>query len=797
MRQRSQLLGASLLVVIAWKPWLAAEERPSEPIHEELSQGAALFERHCASCHGAEGQGVADKYEDRLIGDWSIERLARDIERTMPEDDPDLCVGDDALEVARFIYHDFYSPNSRVRRNESPPRLARSRLTVAQYRNTVADLLLQFTPESSGDAENETSQPGLRGQYFSSKGMNKAEDMKLERVDTRIDFEFGETAPADDIPADQFAMIWNGALSVDETGYYEFRVITENGARLYLNMDHIENRRKLRDDSSAAGQSALIDAWVSSGKLRTENARVYLLGGRDYPLRLEFFKYKEKTASIRLEWRPPNGPWMTVGPNELNTSAPSRIHVVETSFPPDDSSFGYVRGDSVSPEWNQAVASAAIETATEVVNRAPFLVGFQRGADDREAAIRDFAQEFAAAAFRRPLSEAERRLFGETLFENTPDPETGMRRVVLLALNSPSFLYQDLTPNGASLDDYAIASRLSFALWDSMPDEALFQAARDGALSDPDAALAQANRMLEDPRAKLKMRRFFDHWLDLEYRDLTKDSELFPNFDERTIYDLRQSLFHFLDDVVWDSESDYRDLLLGREFPLNSRLRVIYSGNQPADSDPTTTVDGELFQPVAFPEPERAGALTHPYLLSALAYHNNTSPIHRGVFLTRNILGRGIKPPPNAVAFKDDEFPEDTTMRDKITLLTKDTACMACHGVINPLGFALENYDAIGRWRDLADGDPVDSASLYFDETGEIVPIDNARDIAEYALTQPKARRAFVSQVFEHLIKQNPAAFGRDTVDELRLRFEENGFNIRKLLADIAATAALKPFDQS
>jgi hypothetical protein len=187
--------------------------------------------------------------------------------------------------------------------------------------------------------------------------------------------------------------------------------------------------------------------------------------------------------------------------------------------------------------------------------------------------------------------------------------------------------------------------------------------------------------------------------------------------------------------------------------------------------------------------------LTHPYLLSAFAYHNNTSPIHRGVFLTRNIVGRRLKPPPIAVAFKNDEFPPQLTMREKITRLTRDNACMSCHGVINPLGFALENYDAIGRWRALDNDRPVDAKSEYVTAEGDTVEVENAVDIAHFAVASESAHRAFVTQMFHHLVKQDPAAYGPDVVESLRLGFAADGFNIQNLITRIATLSAMHGLD--
>ncbi len=342
---------------------------------------------------------------------------------------------------------------------------------------------------------------------------------------------------------------------------------------------------------------------------------------------------------------------------------------------------------------------------------------------------------------------------------------------------SPEFIYADLTPSDQAPNAHAIAARLALALWDSLPDADLLTAADSGQLQTIDQVENQARRMLSDSRARHKMRGFFDHWLEIEDRDLSKDEQRFPEFDEQMIADLRSSLELFLEQVVWSPTSDYRQLLSADYLWLNQRLLDMYASFDPAVTvDKTETPPPDVaswlsptqdFQCAAFPGQERAGVLTHPYLLSAFAYHDNTSPIHRGVFLTRNIVGRALKPPPIAVAFKNDEFAPDLTMREKITQLTSDTNCMACHSVINPLGFALENYDAVGRWRTSEGDKPVDTKSLYTTENGETIEVDSARDIAELALSSSSAHRAFVVQLFEHMTKQVPGAYGPTVIERL------------------------------
>jgi hypothetical protein len=179
-------------------------------------------------------------------------------------------------------------------------------------------------------------------------------------------------------------------------------------------------------------------------------------------------------------------------------------------------------------------------------------------------------------------------------------------------------------------------------------------------------------------------------------------------------------------------------------------------------------------------------------VLATFAYHRQTSPIHRGVFLTRRVVGRELKPPPAAIAFNDASFDPTLTMREKVTELTRDAACMGCHSVINPLGFSLEHYDAIGRWRAVDNRKPIDARSTYVDPDGAAIELTGPRDVALYAADSLEAQRSFVSHLFRYFTKQPPAAYGADCLDELTAAFAADQYHIRRLLAALVTRATLE-----
>jgi cytochrome c553 len=734
--------------------------------------GEQLFRAQCASCHGVMGEGTDENYPHALQGSRTVSQLARLISRTMPKDAPKKCSPEDAQKVAAYIYDAFYSREARER--NKPPRIELSRLTVRQYRNAVTDLVGSFrTAGRWGD------QRGLQGEYFKGRRFRDGE-RALDRVDPTVKFDFGTAGPDKTFDDNQFSIRWQGSVLAPETGQYDFIVRTEHAARLWVN----DPKRPL------------IDAWVKSGNDTEHRASVFLLGGRAYPVRLEFSKAKQgvddsKTnkpkpvqASIALEWKVPGRAAEVIPSRNLSPERGPEPFVLTTPFPPDDRSLGWERGTSVSQEWEQAETDAALEVAAYVAAHLAELSGARDGASDRAQRLRDFGRRFAEVAFRRPLTDEQKRFFVDRQFERAPDPDTAVKRVVLLVLTSPRFLYREL--NGGR-DGYDVASRLSFGLWDSLPDQELLQAAAGGRLGTREQVARQAERMLGDLRARAKVREFLLQYLKVDQApDLAKDPKRYPGFDQAVITDLRTSLDLFLEDVVWSPSSDYRQLLLSDSLYLNGRLAKFYGADLPADAP---------FQKVHLEPRSRAGVLTHPYLLAAFAYTETSSPIHRGVFLARNVLGLSLRPPPAAFAPLPPALHPDLTTRERVALQTRPESCQNCHGMINPLGFTLENFDAVGRFRDRENGHPVDASGAYQTRSGEVVKFAGVRDLATFLAGSEEVHEAFVEQLFHHLVKQPVRAFGPRTLAELRDSFARDEFNIRKLMVEIMTATALKPQD--
>ena len=719
---------------------LALGASQGKPAKTTPPAGEDLFAARCAPCHGQKGVG-GPGYKGPLTGNRSVEDLTKYVTASMPPGKG--TPAPQAKAIAIYMSGAFYSPLAQAK--NKPPRVEMARLTVKQFKNAVADLMGYSAPVAPDGPER-----GLRGEYFKSRDLD-AKQRVVNRVDPQVRFDFGTDGPVPgQFDPHNFSAAWTGSVLAPDTGDYEFVVRTEQGCKLFVN----------------GWDKPLIDAWVKSGNETEFRGTIPLLGGRAYMIRLEFSKATQGVndddkkkgkpaprAYVELLWRRPKRVAETIPAYDLFPKDVPPVYVVDNPFPADDRSVGYERGVAVSKEWDDAVTAAALEVADAFAKRHP---------------KKEDCAWFVERAFRRPLDPATKALYVDKQFEGRT-PEAAAKRVVLMALLSPRFLYREVGPK----DPWTVASNLSFGLWDTLPDDALRKAAGDGKLKTRADAEAQANRMAQDPRAWNKLRDFLLLWLRVdEIPDIVKNAKRFPEFDAAVAADLRTSLEFFLADNGWD----YQKLMLSPEVVLNGRLSKLYGGGLPPDAP---------FQRVE--DKDRAGVLTQPYLMARLAYSEGSDPIHRGVLVVRNVLGRVLAPPPAAFAPLAASVHPDFTTRERVALQTSPKMCAGCHGLINPLGFAFERYDALGRLRDKDGAKAVDSTGGY-----KGAKFADARDLAKYLAGSDESHAAFVEKLFQNLVRQPVRAYGPRTLPDLQASFEKGGYNVRNLMvaAVVAASGA-------
>jgi mono/diheme cytochrome c family protein len=329
------------------------------------------------------------------------------------------------------------------------------------------------------------------------------------------------------------------------------------------------------------------------------------------------------------------------------------------------------------------------------------------------ACARQILSTIARRAYRRPVAEADvqplmafydaaRRTGGERGFD--AGIEAALRRILV----SPDFLFRveqdppQATPGSVyRISDIELASRLSFFLWSSIPDDALLDAAIQGQLSRPAVLERHVRRMLADRRSKALVLNFAGQWLWVRNIRLhSPDPAIFPDFDENLREAFAREIELFLDSQMREDKS-IRELLTADDTFLNERLARHYG---------IAGVYGNHFRRVTLRDPARMGLLGKGGLLTVTSYPHRTSPVLRGKWLLENILGAPPPPPPPDVpALKDTgENGRAETVRERMEQHRANPVCAACHKVMDPLGFALENFDAIGRWRTADAGGPID-----------------------------------------------------------------------------------------
>jgi hypothetical protein len=351
--------------------------------------------------------------------------------------------------------------------------------------------------------------------------------------------------------------------------------------------------------------------------------------------------------------------------------------------------------------------------------------------DDEQLCAERILSDLATRAYRRPLAEEDLQVLLEFYREGLAANgfEEGIRSGITGILSSPYFLYRiEMPPSNIApgevyaLDDVTLASKLSFFLWNTIPDDELRELAVKGQLSDERVLRTQVERMLKDPRAETLASNFVYHWLDLKrLEEVEPDTSIFPyasgRGDPREDYLTELELFA---KSLFDEDRSVADFMTAKHTYVNERIALLYGIN---------SVKGDRFQRVELTDSTRWGLLGKGAVLMAAAYPNRTSPVLRGAFILEYIVGAPpATPPPGVDAFPEAEIgtAKARTVREIIAKHRENPTCFACHGVMDPLGFALENFDAVGVWRDVDRyaGTPIDSAAELPDGTPVAGPDD-------------------------------------------------------------------------
>ena len=759
------VLAAFLLAGLIMPPLGEAAPSPKGKRIAFEKQVVPLLEKYCYSCHGngkKKGDIALDTYksQDELIADsttWGkvLENLNSHV--MPPEKKPQPTLSEREL-LTHWIEAEVFKCDCE---NPDPGRVTIRRLNRAEYSNTIRDLVgVGFEASEEFPADDS-------GYGFDNIGdVLSVPPVLLEKYLAAAE-KIMETAIVPEDPMQSRTQRYD-AVKLDGSAPGE---ATDGGSRRLSREGDIF----VRHPFAQAGEYAL-RARAYGEQAGGEVVKMkFRLGDQD----LQTFEVPvetgaEKTYEVRLK--------IPAGTNRFSASYINN-YVNNTSRDPK------LRGDrNLVIEWLEIAGplDVPLPPLPETHRRI-----FFRGATATNSPgyAREIIERFTTRAYRRPVTTAEvTRLlrFTEGATKRGEAFERGVQMALTAVLISPHFLFRgELQPEPDNprsvhpVNEFALASRLSYFLWSSMPDEELFAQARAGTLRKNTDR--QVLRLLKDPKSRALVDNFAGQWLQIRnLRIATPDAKEFPAFDDELRADMEQETERFFENIIRADRSVLEVLNADYSF-VNERLARHYG---------LSGVKGGTFQRVSLKGTGRAGVLTHGSVLTLSSNPTRTSPVKRGKYVLENLLGTPPPPAPPDVP----ELPENKlsgTLRQRMEAHRDNPACASCHARMDPIGFGLENFDGIGGWR-AKDGEfPIDPSGQLV--TGET--FKGATDLA--VILAKKKRKEFVRCLSDKLLTY---ALGRGTefydkcaLDEITKGVSKRGYRFSALVQEIVKSV---PFQQ-
>jgi mono/diheme cytochrome c family protein len=447
-------------------------------------------------------------------------------------------------------------------------------------------------------------------------------------------------------------------------------------------------------------------------------------------------------------------------------------------------------------KYLDAAKLALTYAAKDPRSRAKFLIAKPEPGVTPQAAARTILNDFLPRAFRRPVAESDLAFYLD-LFQSAQKRRESFEDSVLYSLRgvlvSPEFLFRSEAPNTSSqmkpLDDYALASRLSYFLWGSMPDGLLFALAEEGKLHDPEILKGQVARMLRNQKSFDFVESFVEQWL--RTRDLGQsfrpDAELFPMWNDAELQgDIRYQPVLFFREILANNLSLLN--LVDSKFTIATRkLQKLYGLNV----KPPRPDHQQQPQRIELPEGSNRGGLLGMAAVLAISSHpQRTSPVLRGKWLLDSILGTPPPPPPpNVPALEEGPAATAHTLRERLSQHRANPACASCHSRIDPLGFALENYDVIGRWRTEEAGKPIDAKGELPDGTTFEGP-----DQLKAVLLEKKGLfiRNLTNKILGYALGRGLTLQDSCTVDSIIAEVEHSDYSAQALIDAVVMSAPFR-----
>ncbi|MCS7469984.1 DUF1592 domain-containing protein [Stieleria sp. ICT_E10.1] len=463
------------------------------------------------------------------------------------------------------------------------------------------------------------------------------------------------------------------------------------------------------------------------------------------------------------------------------------------NFPSDDVAHGFDNvGDvlTIPPilfeKYLEAAATIAEKALADEQAKKRVLPREAASDDEQVAVARENVRQFASRAFRRPITEDEsERLFGimRNAFERGAPRDEIFQTVVAAILIHPNFLFRverDPDPDDEdgirTLDGYELATRLSYFLWSSMPDERLFNLAASGELTNKDVLSAEVKRMLADPKSRALVDNFAGQWLQL--RDvslLMPDPVRFPDFDEPLRQAMRRETETFFEQLIRQDRSVLEFLDADYTY-VNERLARHYG---------IDSVQGETFQQVSLPAGRR-GVLTHSSILMLTSNPTRTSPVKRGKWILENFLAEPPPPPPADVPDLEEGGEVLGSLREQMEQHRANESCAVCHRKMDALGFGMENFDAVGAYRE-RDG------AYEIDASGELpggVEFDGADELMQILVQEKRQQfcKCLASKLLTYALGRGLTSYDRCTVNSALAAMENDGYRFSSLVQAIVTS---------
>lgn len=757
------------LIVGVWAV-SSAGAAPRDDAKTYVERIVPILKKHCLDCHGtqkAEAEIAFHKFKnleslqaDRSAWKSVLEMIESD---AMPPPDRPRLTTDERRDFVRFLERVLFHVDCEAADAIDPGRVTIRRLNRVEYNNTVRDLLgVDFRPADDFPSDDVGHGFDNIGDVLSvspllvEKYLSAAEKVAASAVAA------GRSIGPEKQLRKGRDLETEGAARLSPLGIHS---INSRGG--VSGQFEIAGRGEYLIRIRAAGQQAgpelpKMELRVDGKEVKTFDVSATVDKVGDYEWRQKFDAGKHRiSAHFINDYYNPDAPRkedrdrnLFIGSIELERLSANRPRGNEST-----------RLTIIAPEPGRSVAAAAEATLAPVLRRA-----FRRRPRDGEV-----------APYAKLVERAVER--GEAY-------PRGIEVAVSAILVSPHFLFRverDATPSDPAarrpIDDFELATRLSYFLWSSMPDDTLLQLAEEGKLQNEATLLAQTRRLLADPRSRSLAENFAAQWLNLRGLDeFTPDPKQFPQFSAALRADMRRETELLFDSVLRDDRS-LLDLLDADYTFVNGRL---------ADHYGLKGVSGTAFQRVSLSGSKRSGILTHASILSLTSNPTRTSPVKRGKWIMENILGTPPPdPPPNApeLAATQKAAP-DATLRQALELHRKDPNCAVCHLQMDALGFGFENFDAVGRWRDQDANKPVDAAGTLpdgakFSGPAELVSILKGK--------KTEFTRTTAERMLTYALGRGLTAADRCAVDRIVQQVAENDYRLTAVVESVVRSA---PFRQ-